>query len=95
MQRENLNSSWRLTSIDYPEAGLIAFDVRGNDEGFKPLPARRSKIASPITSTSIRVRRKQSSASFGSHTTGSFSLNEVLSTIGTAVSSRKAAMSRW
>ena len=34
---------------------------------------------SPITSTSICVRRKQSSASPGLHTTGSFSLNEVLS----------------
>ena len=30
----------------------------------------------PITSTSIFVRRKQSSASSGRHTTGSFSLNE-------------------
>jgi hypothetical protein len=58
-----------------------------------PSTARRCRIVSPITNTSIRVRRKQSSASLGSHTTGSFSLNEVLSTIGTPVSSPKAAMS--
>jgi hypothetical protein len=59
-----------------------------------PSAAPRCTIVSPITITSIRVRRKQSSASFGSHTTGSFSLNEVLSTIGTPVSLRKAGMSR-
>jgi hypothetical protein len=33
-----------------------------------------------MTSTSILVRRKQSKASLGSHTTVSFSLNEVLNT---------------
>ena len=47
-----------------------------------------NNTVSPIISTSILVRRKQSSASFGSHTTGSFSLNEVLSTIGMPVRSR-------
>ena len=47
----------------------------------------------PSTSTSIFVLRKQSSASSGLHTTGSFSLNEVFSTMGTPVSSRKASMS--
>ena len=52
--------------------------------------APRTSIIFPITSTSILVRRKQSSASFGSQTTGSFSLNEVFSTIGTPVRSRKA-----
>ena len=45
---------------------------------------------SSTTSTSIRVRRKQSSASSGRQTTGSFSLNEVFSTIGTPVRSPKA-----
>ena len=44
----------------------------------------------PRTSTSILVRRKQSSASAGRQTTGSFSLKEVLSTIGTPVMPRKA-----
>ena len=39
----------------------------------------------PITSTSMRVRRKQSSASSGRSTIGSFSLNEVLSSTGTPV----------
>ena len=39
----------------------------------------RSTTQSPITSTSIIVRRKQSGASCGLHATGSFSLNEMLS----------------
>src|SRR5207253_1521482 len=43
----------------------------------------RSMKVSPRTSTSILVRRKQSIASSGLHTTGSFSLKLVLSTIGT------------
>ena len=54
----------------------------------------RSISVSPSTSTSILVRRKQSSASSGWHTTGSFSLKVVLSTIGTPVSSRKASIRR-
>lgn len=53
-------------------------------------PPPRLTTQSPKTSTSILVRKKQSSASSGRHTTGSFSLNEVLSTIGTPVSSRNA-----
>ncbi len=44
----------------------------------------------PITSSSIFVRRKQSSASSGLHTTGSFSLKEVFGTIGTPVNARNA-----
>jgi hypothetical protein len=40
------------------------------------------------------VRKKQSSASCGVHTTGSFSLNDVLSTIGTPLASQKASISR-
>jgi hypothetical protein len=51
-------------------------------------------IMSPITSKSIFVRRKQSRAWAGVLTTGSFSLNEVLSTSGMPVASRKASM-RW
>ena len=54
----------------------------------------RTRIVLPITKTSILVRRKQSSASSGRQTTGSFSLNEVLSTIGTPVRSRKLSISR-
>src|SRR3981189_3066447 len=49
----------------------------------------------PKTSRSIFVRRKQSSASSGSHTTGSFSLKEVLRTIGTPVIVRKLEIKRW
>ena len=49
----------------------------------------------PSTSTSIFVRKKQSSASSGRQTTGSFSLNEVFSTIGTPVNSRKLEINRW
>src|SRR5262249_16254608 len=45
----------------------------------------RSMKVSPRTSTSILVRRKQSIASSGRHTTGSFSLKLVLSSIGTPV----------
>jgi len=58
-----------------------------------PQPVRAT-IVSPNTSTSIRVRKKHSKASTGLHTTGSFSLNEVFSTIGTPVRSTKASISR-
>lgn len=47
---------------------------------------RRTKTPSS-TSTSMRVRRKQSRAWRGVQTIGSFSLKEVLSTIGTPVRS--------
>ena len=47
----------------------------------------------PRTKTSIFVLRKQSRASSGLQTTGSFSLNEVLSTIGTEVRELKVEMS--
>ena len=43
----------------------------------------RDIVTSPITRRSILVRRKQSSASAGLQTTGSFSLKDVLSTMGT------------
>jgi hypothetical protein len=53
----------------------------------------RTSIFLPSTKTSILVRKKQSSASAGLHTTGSFSLKEVLRTIGTSVNSRNASIS--
>ena len=53
----------------------------------------RTRIVLPSTITSILVRKKQSSASAGLHTMGSFSLKEVLRTIGTPVSSRNASIS--
>src|ERR1700686_5467477 len=56
--------------------------------------ASRVSTVSPSTSRSIRVRRKQSSASAGVLTIGSVSFKEVLSTIGTPVRSSKARMSR-
>src|SRR5262245_1710476 len=49
---------------------------------------------SPITKKSIFVLRKQSRASFGLQTTGSFSLNEVFSTIGMPVSLRNSSIKR-
>jgi hypothetical protein len=49
----------------------------------------------PMTSVSILVRKKQSNASSGLQTTGSFSLNEVFNTIGTPVNSRKLVIRRW
>src|ERR1700722_2797380 len=57
-------------------------------------PCARRTTKSPSTKASIRVLRKQSNASSGVHTTGSFSLKDVLSTIGTPVSSEKAWISR-
>jgi hypothetical protein len=52
----------------------------------------RSTKYDPNTRTSILVRRKQSRASSGRQTTGSFSLNDVLSTIGTPVSCLKVSI---
>jgi hypothetical protein len=53
----------------------------------------RTRILLPSTKTSILVRKKQSSASSGLQTMGSFSLKEVLRTIGTSVSSSNASIS--
>lgn len=55
----------------------------------------RRTIQLPITSRSMRVRRKQSSASCGVHTIGSFSLNDVFRTIGRPVSRSNASISAW
>ena len=49
----------------------------------------------PISKRSMLVRRKQSSASSGRQTTGSFSLNEVLRINGTEVIDPKAEISWW
>src|SRR6516165_4237619 len=54
----------------------------------------REIMVSPRTRTSMLVRRKQWSASSGVQTTGSFSLKEVLSTMGTPVMWRKASIRR-
>jgi len=48
-----------------------------------------------ISNRSIRVRKKQSNASSGRFTIGSFSLNEVLSTIGTPISASNARLKAW
>lgn len=54
----------------------------------------RKITRSPNTRQSMFVRTKQSSASAGVQTIGSLSLNDVFSTIGTPVRSRKASMRR-
>jgi hypothetical protein len=89
----------------HKQAGHIAVHIRstrssacrsdslGTSQPSRPL-MDRSSTKSPITKASISVRKKHSSASSGRQTTGSFSLNEVLSTIGTPVRSRKHSMRR-
>src|SRR2546426_12474109 len=57
-------------------------DLAGRDAG----APRRWMKKLPNTKISILVRRKQSNASSGLQTTGSFSLKEVLRTMGTPVS---------
>ena len=54
--------------------------------------SRRVIMMSPSTSTSMRVRRKQSSASSGLQTTGSFSLKLVLRTTGMPVRASNVLM---
>ena len=58
-------------------------------------PQRRLITVDPMTMRSILVRRKQSSASAGVLTIGSFSLNEVLSTSGTPVMRSNSEINRW
>ena len=55
-------------------------------DGFIPHPICRLMTVFPRTSRSILVRKKQSTASCGRHTMGSFSLNDVFNKIGTPVS---------
>ena len=73
----------------------VRADVAGaaRDQDGALAHALRSITVSPSTSMSIFVRRKQSSASSGLQTIGSFSLNDVFSTIGTPVSRWNARMS--
>ncbi|SRR6266487_975710 len=65
----------------------------GESEHQVPTTARSSTWR-PMTITSMCVRRKQSSACPGVSTIGSFSLNDVLSTIGTPVI-RSNDLIRW
>ena len=55
---------------------------------------RRRIIRSPITKQSICVLRKQSRAFLGAQTAGSFSLNEVLRTIGIILRAQKLSIKR-
>src|SRR5262249_28766223 len=64
---------------------------RCKDQAF----ADREMTMFSMTSQSIFVLRKQSSASCGLQTTGSFSLNAVLSTIGPFVRARKLSINLW
>src|SRR6185295_16527260 len=77
----------------YPQAE----GERDEAEGEGPDPHRqraaRSTTQSPSTRRSIRVRRKQSSASSGVLTMGSLSLNDVFKSMGTPVASSKALSS--
>ena len=63
-------------------------------EGLNSTPTLllRAIITLPKTNLSILVLRKQSNASSGLQTTGSFSLKDVLSSIGIPVSSRKLSI---
>jgi len=79
-------SQWSLLSV--PLRGLA------HAPSSRYSTVRRLRKIVPITSRSILVRRKQSRASAGVLTIGSFSLNEVLRTIGTPVSRAKAAIRR-
>lgn len=78
-----------------PGGGAVGRRGAGGGAGWRcgAHPCRRIST-SPSTSRSMRVRRKQSRAWAGVQTIGSFSLNEVLSTIGTPVRSAKARIRR-
>ena len=89
---------------DRAAAGELGWRVRAPGEMTAPdralrgpatvFYASREMTVLPITSISILVRRKQSSASSGRQTIGSFSLNDVLSTSGIPVRSRNASIKR-
>ena len=75
--------------------GPLKLNQGGFPGGLKSIAAlpRRAMITLPRTNLSIFVLRKQSSnASSGLQTTGSFSLKDVLSTIGMPVRSRKLSI---
>ena len=89
--RKPLTRKYRLNRGPRQPSGR-APPKRGADQ---PSRSLRRTIQFPMTSTSIFVRKKQSKASSGLHTTGSFSLNDVFNTIGTPVKSLKALISPW
>jgi len=74
--------------------GPLKLNQGGFPGGLKSIAAlpRRAMITLPRTNLSIFVLRKQSNASSGLQTTGSFSLKDVFSTIGTPVRSRKLSI---
>src|SRR5215469_1017906 len=90
---QRIGSYGQLTCLITQPSRMIVGDELVHDF-FLMMLDWRSIVELPSTSTSIWVRRKQSRASSGLQTTGSFSLNEVLSTIGTPVSSRNASIRR-
>src|SRR5262245_7817089 len=63
-----------------------------HDNYLAALATGRCTTWRPMTRTSMCVRRKQSSASRGRSTMGSFSLNDVLSRIGTPLMRSNALM---
>src|ERR1700730_19384 len=71
-----------------PEQRLLRLDIDLASLAVDGERDHRSMNVSPRTRTSILVRRKQSIASSGLQTTGSFSLKLVLSTSGTPVMSQ-------
>ena len=77
-----------------PEQRLVRFGIDLTYLTVHGERDHRSIKVSPRTRTSILVRRKQSIASSGLQTTGSFSLKLVLSTMGTPVRSRNDCIRR-
>src|SRR5213079_1335934 len=71
-----------------PQQWLVGLDIDAGRPAVDGERDHRAIRVSPRTRTSIRVRRKQSMASSGLQTTGSFSLKLVFSTMGTPVMSR-------
>lgn len=90
---DDMLDRWPALAAYARDRFLYAVDtvVNGSNNG----NFQRRTTQSPMTRTSILVRRKQSSASSGRHTTGSFSLNDVFRTIGTPVMSLNLEISRW
>ena len=77
-------------------ASTLRKKLKKYDVAVKEFRAAREFLVTekfPSTKESIFVRKKQSSASSGRHTTGSFSLKEVFKTIGMPVRSRKNSIS--
>src|SRR3954464_9880751 len=62
----------------------------GDEDAFIRELHARVRVCRPMTSTSMWVRRKQSSASAGRSTIGSFSLKDVFSSMGTPLTRSNA-----